>query len=89
MKGKIILSIGVLVAAGATKALWFPVGVIGASRTAGGQLANSDPAAIAAVVGIGLFTSIPAWITLAAFVILLAIWWPVLRRGYQSLREDI
>lgn len=88
MKGKLILSGCVIAAAGAVKAFWFPVAMIGASRAAGGQLSDSDPAVVASIVGMGLFTSVSAWLSLAALAILAIIWWSTIRRGVKQLLAE-
>ncbi len=62
----------------------YPVATIGAADMAGRQLANSDVGAVTAAFYTGVFSNlgVPA-IVLA--IVLLAIWWPPLRRWFAGL----
>jgi hypothetical protein len=89
MWAKIALSISVIIVVGFVKAVWFPVAMIGAASMAGGQLASSDPAAVVSVVGMNFFTGMTAWLIVGTLVILVAIWWPSIKRGVTKIMEEL
>ncbi len=88
MLGRTLLSCAVLLAAGMARAVWFPVSAIGSGMLAGGQLANSDAAAVVAVTGMSLFSGATALLTLGTFALLLLIWFAPLKRAVSHAMKE-
>ncbi len=87
--GRVVATGITLGIAGWAKTVNTPVSLIGAARTAGWQMANSDAYAIASYTGMNFFSGIGGVITAITLIVLLAIWWSPLKQGVSILKKEI
>ena len=71
---RVILSIVALAISGVVDMIWTPVQTIVSANLAGAQFENSDPAAVASLVGMSLLHGVPGVVSLITFITLILIW---------------
>ncbi len=88
MRSRIILTILVLAGSALARTLAFPISMMGAARSAGLQLSNSDQSAFVGFTGMRAYEAIVPAIVLLTFLCFLAIWWRPIRQGFRAVRKE-
>lgn len=82
---RLLATAGVLILARGVTYIAMPLASVGASRAAGLQMNNSDQDAVTSIVGMHFFSGIGAAIVGVTALLILVIWWGLIRRGWLAL----